>query len=112
MIPLVSKFLRMYFSVRVFYLWFENFYVHIYKLSQMSTDAVPQLSPNCSPTISQFAMVDFPCRQLFGNSEQLTKVVRVVKVVKPVFNVVNLRFFCEKRHLISESAVLTLRLMR
>jgi len=62
----------------------------------MSTEAVSQLSPNCSPTISQFAMVDFPCRQLFGNSEQLTRVVRVVrvvKVVKSVFNVVNLYFF-------------------
>jgi len=62
----------------------------------MSTDAVSQLSPNCSPIISQFAIVDFSCRQLFGISEQLTRVVRVVRVVKVVksaFNVVNLRFF-------------------
>lgn len=73
--------------------------MHVYKLSQMSTDAVPQLSPNCSPTISQFAIVDFPCRQLFGNSEWFTKVVkvvRVVKVVKSAFNVVNMRFFRRK----------------
>jgi hypothetical protein len=65
----------------------------------MSTDAVSGLSPNCSPTISQFAMVDFPCRQLFGNSEwfaRVVKVVRVVKVAKSAFNVVNLRFFAKK----------------
>ena len=64
-------------------------------MSQTSTEAVPQRSPNCSPTFSQLAIVDFPCRQLFGNSEQLTKVVRAVKVAKSAFNVVNLRFFCK-----------------
>ena len=85
--------------------------MYVYKLSQMSTDAVSQLSPNCAPTISQLLILtSFAVRgseiSVIGD-----KVVRVVKVVKSVFNVVNLRFFCEKWHLISESAVLTLRLM-
>ena len=64
--------------------------------------AAPQLSPNLrwltSPAVRDAEI------SVIGD-----KVVRVVKVVKSVFNVVNLRFFCEKWHLISESAVLTLR---
>ena len=79
--------------VRVFYLWFENFYVHVYKLSQMSTDVVSGLSPNCAPTISQLMILTSLAVRGSEDSVIGDKVVRVVKVVKSVFNVVNLRFF-------------------
>jgi len=81
-IPLVSEFLRMCLYVRAFYLWFENFYVHVYKLSQMSTDAVSGLSPNCSPTI--FQLLILTSSAVCGSEVSIIgdKVSKVTKVTK------------------------------
>lgn len=97
-IPLVSEFLRMYKKCPECPIPSVNYRSTIFSWLHQLTELLRQL-----------------LHQLFGNTERfakVVKVVRVVKVVKSVFNVVNLRFFCRKRYLISELAVLILRLMR